>query len=165
MKRKFNFPVIAVILALAASNLNCTATGITINTATPHQVTSQTGENIPTVAAQATSVQPQSPPAGPPDAGSTPDEASAESTAVETPIPATPESNSTVLKPCADEVCIQDIQDIPNLLRRPVGGEGRVTVDPSYRFGEFRKNSRYPNPGVEFPNYGLLLARMKMGKP
>ena len=149
MKRKFNFPVIAVILALAASNLSCTATGIKINTATPHLETSQTGENIPTVVAQATAEQAQNLPAGPPTAGSTPEEAAAGATTAKTPITATSESSSTVLKPCAEKVCIQDI---PSLLRRPVGGEGRVTVDPSYRFGEFRKNSRYPNPGVEFLN-------------
>ncbi len=149
MKRKFNFPIIAVILALAASNLSCTSTGITINTATPHQVTSQTGENIPKAVAQATNGQAQSPPASTADAGLTPEEAAAEPTAAGTPVPTTSESRPTVLKPCAEEICIEDI---PNLLRRPVGGEGRVTVDPSYRFGEFRKNSRYPNSGVEFMN-------------
>ena len=61
----------------------------------------------------------------------------------------TPEVSASQSAQCEGEVCIQDY---PNLLLRPIGGEGRVTVDPSYRFGEFRKNSRYPNLGVEFLN-------------
>jgi murein DD-endopeptidase MepM/ murein hydrolase activator NlpD len=145
MKPKFNLNIVLVILALVTISMSCSGNGNTVNTLTPQQTTAPAGEIITTEPTQPVPEQPENLP---------PDQAEiqpAETVGVAEPTetPAVAERSSSTLGPCAEEVCVQDN---PNLLLRPVGGKGRVTVDPSYRFGEFRKNSRYPNLGVEFLN-------------
>lgn len=146
MKRKFNLPVIAMIVALTASTVSCLVSSATVITPSPSQKSPQANESITIPAAEGTE-PPQNPPAGQADQQST--EIAANPTMEATAVPSGNESSPPIFSPCAEEVCIQDN---PDLLLRPVGSEGRVTVDPSFRFGEFRRNSRYPNPGVEFLN-------------
>lgn len=143
MKPKINLKFVLVIIALIASSLSCSSNGITENTPTPQQTTSPAGGIITPEPFQPAPEQPENPLTE--QAGVQP--AATQTVAKPAESPAVAETSSSPLGPCAEETCFQDN---PNLLLRPVGGEGRVTVDPSYRFGEFRKNSRYPNLGVEF---------------
>lgn len=50
---------------------------------------------------------------------------------------------------CDSEVCIEDGTFI---LNRPIGEDGRNTIDHSLRFGEYRASTRNANRGVKFLN-------------
>ena len=142
MKFKTQLPSLAVILILAAAILSCSGSGATVSAPTPSQTTAE--EILPG--------EPSQPVPGVTENPVSTEEPMETSTAspTEAATPSlTPEISASPSAQCEGEVCIQDY---PNLLLRPIGGEGRVTVDPSYRFGEFRKNSHYPNLGVEFLN-------------
>lgn len=62
------------------------------------------------------------------------------------PSPVPPAAESAA---CDEEVCIEAGTFF---LNRPVGAGGRVTVDPSYRFGEYQRSTRSYNLGVSFLN-------------
>ncbi len=51
--------------------------------------------------------------------------------------------------PCAEEVCIEAGTF---LLQRPLAPGGRITVDPSNRFGEYLRSTRSANLGADFLN-------------
>jgi murein DD-endopeptidase MepM/ murein hydrolase activator NlpD len=63
--------------------------------------------------------------------------------------PPTAESESLPSAPCSDEVCIQAGYF---LLQRPIGSDGRNTIDPTSRFGIYRSGPREANRGVYFLN-------------
>jgi murein DD-endopeptidase MepM/ murein hydrolase activator NlpD len=54
-----------------------------------------------------------------------------------------------IYKPCKEEVCVTDGTF---LLLRPVVPPGRIAVDPSWRFGEIRRQGQRLNNGSEFLN-------------
>lgn len=148
MKPIKKLSLLAIIFILIATSLSCSSIGRQVSNPSPSQSQTKGVENLATEPAQpATGNAPESSASEriPPAPTGTPGEPDAEATAQ----PAAPESTASQSTQCDNEVCIQDY---PSRLLRPVGGEGRVTVDPSYRFGEFRKNSRSPNMGVEFLN-------------
>jgi murein DD-endopeptidase MepM/ murein hydrolase activator NlpD len=63
--------------------------------------------------------------------------------------PQPPESAPAEPAPCTEEVCIE-----PGtlLLQRPLAPGGRITVDPSNRFGEYQRSTRSANLGADFLN-------------
>ena len=63
--------------------------------------------------------------------------------------PPTDESEPLPSAPCLDEICIQTGYF---LLQRPIGSEGRNTIDPTSRFGTYRSSTRDANRGVYFLN-------------
>lgn len=63
--------------------------------------------------------------------------------------PEEPEQPQEALPPCTDEVCIENGSF---LLARPVAPAGRNTIDPSYRFGDYRQSTRLAHRGVDFLN-------------
>lgn len=66
-----------------------------------------------------------------------------------TEAPPSPEPPAAESASCTDEVCIEAGTFI---LTRPVGAGGRLTVDPSYRFGEYQRSTRGANQGASFLN-------------
>lgn len=54
-----------------------------------------------------------------------------------------------VSEPCIDDVCIESGSF---LLARPLGPTGRNTIDPSYRYGDYRHNMQLTHRGVDFLN-------------
>jgi murein DD-endopeptidase MepM/ murein hydrolase activator NlpD len=63
-------------------------------------------------------------------------------------VPAT-EAASPPSQPCSDEVCVESGYF---LLQRPIGTEGRNTIDPTSRYGTYRSGTRDANRGVYFVN-------------
>ncbi len=63
--------------------------------------------------------------------------------------PATPTSPPVSTETCNDEICI-----VPGnfLLARPIGPDGRNTIDHSFRFGEYHRATRRAHHGVDFLN-------------
>jgi murein DD-endopeptidase MepM/ murein hydrolase activator NlpD len=51
--------------------------------------------------------------------------------------------------PCTEEVCINSGSF---LLLRPIDPSGRVTIDPSYRYGDYRQSIQLTHHGVDFLN-------------
>ncbi len=72
-----------------------------------------------------------------------------------TPLPPTEEPAPTditpeeELKTCSDEVCLENGSF---LLARPVAPSGRNTIDPSYRFGDYRQSTQLTHRGADFLN-------------
>ena len=64
------------------------------------------------------------------------------------PPPAT-EAASSSSGPCSDEICVESGYF---LLQRPIGAEGRNTIDPTSRYGTYRSGTRDANRGVYFLN-------------
>ncbi|HEX6306301.1 MAG TPA: M23 family metallopeptidase [Anaerolineales bacterium] len=64
------------------------------------------------------------------------------------PAPAEPQANLTSVEPCGEDVCLYDGWF---LLERPVGPDGRNTIDHTSRFGTFRRGSEAIR-GVYFLN-------------
>jgi murein DD-endopeptidase MepM/ murein hydrolase activator NlpD len=139
MKNKIILYSVAAVLMLAAGSLACILTSRVFNSVNSFRNTQPTIEIAASVPTQAPTQQPKILPTEQPDIQPTVTEAAIEPT----------ETSSLDLGLCEEEVCIRDGAFV---LLRPLGENGRVTVDPSYRYGEFRKNSRYPNLGVEFLN-------------
>jgi murein DD-endopeptidase MepM/ murein hydrolase activator NlpD len=50
---------------------------------------------------------------------------------------------------CSDEVCVESGSF---LLERPIAPTGRNTIDPSYRYGDYRHSTRTTHRGVDFLN-------------
>jgi murein DD-endopeptidase MepM/ murein hydrolase activator NlpD len=61
---------------------------------------------------------------------------------------------STAALSTPDPACDQDVCIEPGtfILSRPIGSDGRNTVDPSNRFGEYRSATGYANHGAAFLN-------------
>lgn len=66
----------------------------------------------------------------------------------DTPEPEPPQVQEDIA-PCSDEVCIETGYF---LLERPIAPTGRNTIDPSYRFGDYRHSTRVTHRGVDFLN-------------
>jgi murein DD-endopeptidase MepM/ murein hydrolase activator NlpD len=66
-----------------------------------------------------------------------------------TEAPPSPELPAAESFGCVEEVCIKTGTF---LLKRPIGAGGRVTVDPSDRYGEYQRATRSANPGGSFLN-------------
>jgi murein DD-endopeptidase MepM/ murein hydrolase activator NlpD len=72
----------------------------------------------------------------------------------ETPVPeATPEPEPTSVavdaKPCKEAICLESGTF---LLERPIAPTGRNTIDPSYRYGDYRQSTKLTHRGVDFLN-------------
>lgn len=52
-------------------------------------------------------------------------------------------------EPCTDDVCMESGSF---LLARPLGPTGRKTIDPSYRYGDYRQSMQLTHRGVDFLN-------------
>jgi len=63
--------------------------------------------------------------------------------------PEEPEQPPVDLTPCTDEVCVVSGSFI---LARPVGPSGRQSIDPSFRFGDYRQSNQLTHRGVDFLN-------------
>jgi hypothetical protein len=50
---------------------------------------------------------------------------------------------------CTDEVCVKSGSFV---LLRPIDSSGRQTIDPSYRFGDYRQSTQLTHRGVDFLN-------------
>jgi len=139
MKNKVILYIVAAVLMLAVGSLACILTSRVFNSVNSSRSSQPTLEIAAPAPTQALTQQPEILPTEQPDIQPTNTEAVSEPT----------QTTSLDLGPCEEEVCIREGAFV---LLRPLGENGRVTVDPSYRYGEFRKNSRYPNLGVEFLN-------------
>ncbi|MGB5846677.1 MAG: M23 family metallopeptidase [Anaerolineales bacterium] len=60
-----------------------------------------------------------------------------------------PEQPQVDLSPCTEEVCVENGSF---LLARPIAPSGRNTIDPSYRFGDYRQSTQLTHRGVDFLN-------------
>jgi murein DD-endopeptidase MepM/ murein hydrolase activator NlpD len=89
--------------------------------------------------------EPQEPTALPPTEEPEPEEPPE---AEESP-PEEPEPTKEDPQPCEEAVCVSAGSF---LLARPIGPDGRFTIDPSYRFGEYRQATRHTHRGVDFLN-------------
>lgn len=63
--------------------------------------------------------------------------------------PEEPEEAPESSEPCTEDVCIQEGSF---LLARPLAPTGRNTIDPSYRYGDYRHNMQLTHSGVDFLN-------------
>lgn len=52
-------------------------------------------------------------------------------------------------QPCEEDVCVTSGSF---LLARPIGPNGRYTIDPSYRYGDYRQAVQHTHRGVDFLN-------------
>ena len=90
-------------------------------------------------------VEPQEPtplpPTQEPDSGEEPE---VEETPTQEPEPAKEEP-----QPCEEDLCVSSGSF---LLARPIGSTGRNTIDPSYRYGDYRQATQYTHRGVDFLN-------------
>jgi murein DD-endopeptidase MepM/ murein hydrolase activator NlpD len=66
-----------------------------------------------------------------------------------TDVPAEPEEPQVDMAPCTEEVCVESGSF---LLLRPIAPPGRQTIDPSYRFGDYRQSIQLTHRGVDFLN-------------
>lgn len=60
-----------------------------------------------------------------------------------------PEQLPMDFSPCAEEVCVENGSF---LLSRPVDPAGRQTIDPSFRYGDYRQSTQLTHRGVDFLN-------------
>jgi len=60
-----------------------------------------------------------------------------------------PEQPSIDITPCTEVVCVESGSF---WLTRPIDPAGRVTIDPSYRFGDYRQSTQLTHRGVDFLN-------------
>jgi murein DD-endopeptidase MepM/ murein hydrolase activator NlpD len=81
------------------------------------------------------------PPTEEPDAGEQPE--------LEEPPAQEPESDQEQSQPCDEDVCMSSGTF---LLARPIGPDGRNTIDPSYRYGDYRQATQHTHRGVDFLN-------------
>jgi murein DD-endopeptidase MepM/ murein hydrolase activator NlpD len=72
-----------------------------------------------------------------------------ESPTEESPPTPAPTSAPPAIDPCPSELCIEPGTFI---LSRPIGPEGRNTIDHSRRYGDYRASTRNANRGVQFLN-------------
>jgi murein DD-endopeptidase MepM/ murein hydrolase activator NlpD len=63
--------------------------------------------------------------------------------------PEEPEQPADSPEPCAEDVCIETGSF---LLARPLSPTGRNTIDPTYRYGDYRHNMGLTHHGVDFLN-------------
>ena len=139
MKNKIILYIVAAVLMLAAGSLACILTSRIFNIFNTSRSSQPAMEIAAPGLTQASSIQPEILPTEQPPIQPTATEAA----------PGPTETVALDLGPCEEGVCIRDGTFV---LSRPVGGKGRITIDPSFRFGEFPKNGRYTNLGVEFLN-------------
>jgi murein DD-endopeptidase MepM/ murein hydrolase activator NlpD len=97
----------------------------------------------PTATSQA--LEPQEPtplpPTESPDSGEEPE---VEESPTQEPAPAKVEPQS-----CEEDLCVSSGSF---LLARPIGPTGRNTIDPSYRYGDYRQATQHTHRGVDFLN-------------
>jgi murein DD-endopeptidase MepM/ murein hydrolase activator NlpD len=67
----------------------------------------------------------------------------------ESPNAQPPSESLSFTGPCGEEVCVEEGAFV---LDRPVGANGRNTIDPSNRFGEYLRQSKDANHGVSLLN-------------
>jgi murein DD-endopeptidase MepM/ murein hydrolase activator NlpD len=60
-----------------------------------------------------------------------------------------PQQPQMDLSPCTEEICVKNGSF---LLLRPIGDSGRQTIDPSYRYGDYRQSTQLTHRGVDFLN-------------
>jgi len=61
----------------------------------------------------------------------------------------TAEQSQLDLSPCEEETCLESGSF---LLTRPIAPPGRLTIDPSFRFGDYRQSTQLTHRGVDFLN-------------
>lgn len=66
-----------------------------------------------------------------------------------TEVPAEPVQPQVDMAPCTEEICVESGSF---LLLRPIASPGRQTIDPSYRFGDYRQSIQLTHRGVDFLN-------------
>lgn len=136
-----NKPILALLIIglMVSAIMSCQLTGSFPGSveATPTAVVEQTSP-------LSTATQPQ--PDTPPPAEPAPTQAPVNPTE---PSPTPSEAPATQPSACTEDVCIEAGAF---LLKRPVGAGGRVTVDPSERFGEYQRSTRSAKPGASFLN-------------
>ena len=134
MKRSVITPIIFAsifLLMLAACN-----TGDTPPTAEPQETEAVEVAPEPT---EVPEQPPEEPTALPPTEAPSPTEAP----------PEEPEPPAESTEQCTDDVCIEAGSF---LLARPLAPTGRNTIDPSYRYGDYRQNMQLTHSGVDFLN-------------
>jgi murein DD-endopeptidase MepM/ murein hydrolase activator NlpD len=146
MKLKILTPILFGSLVFAAVSLSCQLYGNPASTPEPSPISVQTATvqaTLPAPAAPvATSPDESSPPASP-----LPPTEAAPQAGVATQAP--PPSQPDLTAGCKEESCISAGTF---LLRRPAGQDGRNTVDPSNRYGEYQRSTRSANLGADFLN-------------
>jgi murein DD-endopeptidase MepM/ murein hydrolase activator NlpD len=137
-KRKFITTVLACISALALISASCSFfTGVAGSQPT------STASGIPQQALPATSTSGSTVTQGPSQSELNPTPAPGEA-----PTPA-PKKAPQSPAPCQDPTCVLDGNFV---LQRPIGGNGRKTIDISYRYGIFKQFSQDGHHGVDFLN-------------
>ncbi len=151
MKRKTLIPIFFVSMVIAAISLSCQIFGSPASTPIPSPTLPQiaTAEAFPETAipTQAAENLPAPSPIPPTEA---PPQVPADTpvdTPADTPIPTQLPPEATL--GCKEEICVSPGSF---LLLRPVGQGGRLTVDPSNRYGEYQRSTRSANLGSDFLN-------------
>lgn len=137
---KFRYLVITMAVFLVLFTVSC-------GSGAPATSEAQFEQNAAEATAEPTEVPPeevgqpptQEPTALPPTEAPAPTEAPTEE-------PVQPQMD---LSPCTEEVCGKAGSF---LLLRPIGDTGRQTIDPSYRYGDYRQSTQLTHRGVDFLN-------------
>ena len=131
---RYPFIIIAVFLLLVA--VGCSTGGSPpVDVETDQEVT----ESVPEPTEPPAQPEAEEPTAPPPTEATAPTEVP----------PEQPEQPPVDLTPCTDEVCVEIGSFI---LARPVGPSGRQSIDPSFRFGDYRQSNQLTHRGVDFLN-------------
>jgi murein DD-endopeptidase MepM/ murein hydrolase activator NlpD len=139
MKKSLFTPIVFLALFILLISAGC---GLGDSTATEESPDTSVVEAAPT-AVEAPTLPPEEPAAEEPTA-LPPTEAPPP-----TDVPSESEQPEVETPPCTDEVCLEQGTF---LLARPLAPTGRNTIDPSYRYGDYRQSMQLTHRGVDFLN-------------
>lgn len=136
-KTTYLFIVLTISLAIALGGCQSGSSAATTEAPVPATVEEAVDPTAPPQAEEPLEPTPLPPTEAPPD------EEQPEAPAEE-PEPAVEEP-----QPCEEDVCVSTGTF---LLARPIGPDGRFTIDPSYRYGDYRHAAQLTHRGVDFLN-------------
>lgn len=141
---KLIFTVLTITLVFASISCQLSGNGSTPEESVPATVETPVN-SLEESPATPQAVEPQEPtplpPTQEPDSGEEPE---VEEPPTQEPVPAVEEP-----QPCEEDLCVSSGSF---LLSRPIGSTGRNTIDPSYRYGDYRQAAQLTHRGVDFLN-------------
>lgn len=130
-------PTVYLLIILLLAVAGCSSG----NSSPEGQVAATSTQEPPPVATEMPTAPPEEP---------TPTQAPATEVPAPTEMPAEePEPMEAENQPCTDEICFESGNF---LLGRPIAPPGRMTIDPSYRYGDYRQSTQLTHRGVDFLN-------------